>query len=121
MKKISMGLFALLLLATMMLGSHPVRADEEGFALINQTGVDLQKVFVGVHGDEDWADADELLLGRTLKQGQQLDVSFNSEAGAPMWDLRVEDSAGNYLEFSGLNLSTATEVTLGADTKAYIK
>lgn len=112
---------ALIVLATILTGFRPARGAEEGFSLVNQTGVELHKVYVGVHGSEDWEDSDELLLGRVLKQGQQLDVSFNSESGTPLWDLRVEDAAGNSLEFDGLNLSSANEVTLGADNKAYLK
>lgn len=111
----------MMLLSMVLFCTPGARADEEGFSLINQTGVTLHAVYVAPHSSADWEDADELLQGRTLSQGQQLDVSFNSQAGVPNWDLRVEDSDGNSLEFSGLNLASATEVTLGSDNKAYIK
>ncbi len=111
----------LMLLALVFCSFRVARAGAQDFALVNQTGVEIHAVYVGESGNEDWDESDELLGGRVLKQGQQLNVSFNAETDAALWDIRVEDSEGGFLEFSGINLLKASVVTLGSDQKAYMR
>lgn len=119
MKKISRGLFTLLLLAAAVCCFQPAGAKEEGFSLVNHTGADITKVYVAPHGEKDWSHAAELLHGHTLKQGQHQDVSFHHASG--MFDLRAEDAAGHHHDFTNLDLSKASEVTLDAGTVAHVK
>lgn len=117
-RKVVLGM---MLLALVFASFRVARAGAQDFALVNQTGVTLHAVYVGESGTGEWEGSDELLQGRTLSQGQQLDVSFSPENEAELWDIRVEDSEGNSLEFYKINLLEASEVTLGSDQKAYIK
>ncbi len=111
----------LLLLALVFCSFRVARAGAQDFALVNQTGVEIHAVYVGESSNEDWDGSEELLDGRVLKQGQQLNITFNAGSDEALWDIRVEDSEGGFLEFSGINLLQASVVTLGADQKAYVK
>jgi hypothetical protein len=77
---------------------------------VNATGVEIDKLYVSPHDADDWQ---EDVLGRdTLPSGQSVDIKFHRSEKAPMWDLRVEDSKGNAIEWENLNLLEISKVTL---------
>jgi len=83
---------------------------KQDFTLVNQTGVEIHKVYISPHDSNDW---EEDILGRdTLPDGQSVDIKFNRGEKAAMWDLRVEDSKGNAIEWENLNLLQISKVTL---------
>jgi hypothetical protein len=85
-------------------------AGAQDFTLVNKTGVEIDKVFISPHDADDW---EEDILGRdTLPDGQSVDVKFSRNEKAAMWDLRIEDSAGNAIEWESLNLLEISKVTL---------
>lgn len=82
----------------------------QDFTLVNSTGVEINKLFVSPHDKDDW---EEDILGRdTLPSGQTLDIKFNRDEKAAMWDLRVEDTQGNAIEWVNLNLLEISKITL---------
>jgi hypothetical protein len=82
----------------------------QDFTLVNQTGVEIHKVYISPHDSNDW---EEDILGKdTLPSGQSVDIKFNRSEKAAMWDLRVEDSKGNAIEWENLNLLQISKVTL---------
>lgn len=85
-------------------------AANQDFTLVNKTGVEIDKVFISPHDADDW---EEDILGRdTLPDGQSVDIKFHRSETAAMWDLRVEDSKGNAIEWENLNLLQISKATL---------
>ena len=85
----------------------------QDFTLVNKTGVEIDKVFISPHDGDDW---EEDILGRdTLPSGESVDIKFHRSETTPNWDLRVEDSKGNAIEWENLNLLTISKLTLHYD------
>ena len=86
------------------------QAGAQDFTLDNETGVEIHKVYISPHDSNDW---EEDILGKdTLPSGQSVDIKFHRNEKAAMWDLRVEDSKGNAIEWENLNLLEISKVTL---------
>ncbi len=85
-------------------------AVSQDFTLVNSTGVEINKLFVSPHDKDDW---EEDILGQdTLPSGKSLEIKFDRDEKAAMWDLRVEDTQGNAIEWENLNLLEISKVTL---------
>ena len=88
-------------------------AAEQDFTLVNETGVEIDKVFISPHDADDW---EEDILGKdTLPTGQSVDVKFSREETAAQWDLRIEDKEGNGIEWENLDLLKISKLTLNYD------
>lgn len=82
----------------------------QDFTLVNETGVEIDKVYIAPHESDDW---EEDILGQdTLASGQKVDIKFNRGEKAALWDLRVEDSKENSIEWESLNLLEISKLTL---------
>ena len=82
----------------------------QDFTLVNETGVEIDKVFISPKDKDDW---EEDILGKdTLPSGQSVDIKFHREETAAEWDLKVEDKQGNSIEWHDLNLLKISKVTL---------
>lgn len=95
-------------------------AKPSSFVLHNVTGVDLHRVYVSSSGEAEWGE-DLLDKDEILKDGGDIEVEFSPGTDAVQWDMRVEDSDGNALEFSELELLDAETVILNADGTAIVK
>ncbi len=85
-------------------------AGAQDFTLVNATGVEIDKVYIAPHSSDDW---EEDILGQdTLADGQKVDIKFHRAEKAAMWDLRVEDSKENSIEWENLNLLEISKLTL---------
>jgi hypothetical protein len=83
---------------------------KQDFTLVNETGVEINALYVSPHNADDW---EEDILGRdTLPSSERLDITFKRGEKAAMWDLRVEDKQGNSIEWENLNLLEISKVTL---------
>jgi len=100
--------------------SPAANAADQDFTLVNATGVEIDKVFITPHDKDDW---EEDILGRdTLPDGESVDIKFHRAETAAMWDLRIEDSKGNAIEWENLNLLEINKLTLNyKDGKATAK
>jgi hypothetical protein len=88
-------------------------AAAQDFTLVNQTGVEIDKVFISPHDADDW---EEDILGRdTLPDGSSVEIKFNRNEKSAMWDLRIEDKGGNAIEWESLNLLEISKLTLHYD------
>lgn len=98
----------------------PANTAAQDFTLVNATGVEIDKVFISPHDKDDW---EEDVLGQdTLPDGQSVDIKFHRAETAPVWDLRIEDSKGNGIEWENLNLLEINKLTLNyKDGKATAK
>jgi hypothetical protein len=82
----------------------------QDFTLVNKTGVEIHAVHIAPHDVDDW---EEDILGRdTLPDGETVDIKFSRGETAENWDLRIEDSKGNAIEWENLNLLKISKVTL---------
>ena len=82
----------------------------QDFSLVNKTGVEIHAVYISPHDADDW---EEDILGRdTLPNGESVDIKFNRNETAENWDLRIEDSKGNAIEWENLNLLKISKATL---------
>jgi len=85
-------------------------ASDQDFALVNQTGVTIDKLYVAPHDSDDWEE--DILGADTLANGETLEIKFHRAEKAPIWDLRIEDKQGNSIEWENLNLLEISKVTL---------
>ncbi|HJQ33884.1 MAG TPA: hypothetical protein VJ866_17010 [Pyrinomonadaceae bacterium] len=93
--------------------SSSTDAAAQDFTLVNQTGVEIDKVFISPSDKDDW---EEDILGKdTLPTGQSVDIKFHRAETAANWDLRIEDKQGNAIEWENLNLLKISKVTLHYD------
>jgi hypothetical protein len=85
-------------------------AGDQDFTVVNKTGVEIHKLFVAPHSSDEWG---EDILGKdTLGDGESVDIKFGNRAKAAHWDLKIEDSKGNYVTWESLNLLEISKVTL---------
>ena len=92
-------------------------AGDQDFKLNNKTGVEINALYVSPADKNAWG---EDILGQdTLAAGGSVEIEFSPKEEAEKWDLRVEDKAGNSIEWTDLDLTEISEVTLNyADGKA---
>jgi hypothetical protein len=93
-----------------LLAASAVRAGEQDFTLINNTGVEIHALHIAPHSSDEWGD--DILGKDTLSNGEKLDITFPSRTRAKHWDLRVEDEKGNSLTWESIDLLEVSEVTL---------
>ena len=119
MKHFSLRIKIALALATVALfvtASAFARTGKQDFILHNETGVEINSLYVSPHSADDW---EEDILGKdTLATGESLKITFDDRDKHSHWDLKVTDKDGNSLEWYDLNLSEIEEVTLHWDAKA---
>lgn len=85
-------------------------AGAQDFTLVNRTGVEIHALHVAPHESDDW---EEDVLGQdTLPDGATVDIKFDRDEKAAMWDLRIEDKDGNHIEWENLDLLKISKVTL---------
>jgi len=82
----------------------------QDFVLVNKTGIEIYALYVTPHDSDDWGD--DILGQDTLGHNENLEITFSRKEKAKLWDLRIEDSAGNYIEWENINLLKVSEVTL---------
>lgn len=91
-------------------GSTAQQGAAQDFTLVNQTGVEIDKLYIGPHNEDEWG---EDILGQdTLPSGQSVEIKFSRTEKAAMWDLKIEDKQGNSIEWENLNLLEINKVTL---------
>ena len=104
------NLFGAAVAAVMLVAANCAFAGDQDFTLVNHTGVEIHKFYTSPHNSDEW---EEDVLGEdTLADGESLDVTFPKREKAAHWDIRVEDSKGNSLTFSDVNLKETSEVVL---------
>ncbi len=99
----------LLSLALLLLVSA-AHAGDQDFVLVNKTGVEINSLYVAPSSSDDW---EEDILGQdTLASGDSVTIKFHRTETAAHWDLRVEDSEGNSITWTGFNLFKVEQITL---------
>jgi hypothetical protein len=104
------NLFGAAVAAVMLVAAGSAFAGDQDFTLVNHTGVEIHKLYTSPHSSDEW---EEDVLGEdTLDDGDSLDITFPKREKSAHWDIRVEDSKGNSLTFTDVNLKETSEVVL---------
>lgn len=82
----------------------------QDFTLVNKTGVEIYALYVTPHNAKEWGN--DILGVDTMPEGETLDISFSRKEKAELWDLRIEDKTGAFLEWENLNLLAIDTITL---------
>ena len=107
---VSLSVVALFLTASVF-----ARAGKQDFVLHNQTGVEINSLYVSPHDSNDWQE--DILGQETLPKGESVKIAFDNRETKMHWDLKVTDKNGNSLEWDDLKLVAISEVTLHWDPK----
>lgn len=106
MKRTSFAAAVLLVL----LAASCAFAGAQDFVLVNKTGVEIFAVYIAPSDSGDWEE--DVLDVDTLPSGKSVKINFAPGTDVEYWDIRVEDSAGNALEWYEFNLLQVSRVTL---------
>ncbi|MGI8555643.1 MAG: hypothetical protein ACR2LT_04730 [Pyrinomonadaceae bacterium] len=87
-----------------------VHFGDQDFTLVNSTGVEINALYITPHNSKDWGE--DILGVDTLLNGKETLITFPSKTTAKIWDLRIEDEDGGYLEWDNLNLLKISSVEL---------
>ena len=114
MKKIIRNLLMLTLTVGMLYFSAAVTEVSaqaaQDFLLVNKTGVEINALYITPHNADDWGE--DILGVGTLAVNDNVEINFSRKEKAKLWDLRVEDADGEFIEWESLNLPTISSVTL---------
>jgi len=92
------------------------------FTLMNDTGVVISEIFVSPSTSDDW---EEDIMGKdVLDNRESVDISFSRTEKTCEWDLKIVDAQDNEIEWTELDLCTASHITLqykGKKATAIIK
>jgi hypothetical protein len=89
---------------------------DQDFTVVNKTGVVIDKLYVSPSDKEDW---EEDILGQDqLADGATLNIKFHPKEKTAKWDLRIEDTKGNSIEWTDLDLTEISKLTLHYDATA---
>jgi hypothetical protein len=104
---------AVLVSASLLLGfASNLRAEELNldFKLVNSTGYSIKELYIAPTSTTEWGTN---ILKKTLADGEVLEVTFNPEATAARWDLRIvwEDD-GKAVFWTGYKLTDIEKITL---------
>ena len=87
----------------------------QDFSLVNKTGVVIDKLYVSPADKDEWG---EDILGQDqLADGATVEIKFHPKEKAEKWDLRIEDTKGNAIEWTDLKLTELEKITLHYDGK----
>ena len=103
--------------AVVALTAPVAQAGDQDFTVVNQTGVEIHHLFVSPSSKNDW---EEDILGEdTLPDGEEVEIDFDTEETAELWDLKIADKEKNSIVWTQLNLLKISKITLiyDAETK----
>ena len=82
----------------------------QDFLLVNKTGIEIYALYVTPHNSDDWGD--DILGADTLAKNDDIEIVFHRKEKARLWDLRIEDEDGNFIEWENFNLLKISKITL---------
>lgn len=88
-------------------------AGSQDFTLVNRTGLHIVEVYLSSSATDAW---EEDVLGvDVLEDGASVDIHFSPKEKAKLWDLKIVDSDGDDVIWTGLQLNQISRVTLRYD------
>lgn len=83
---------------------------EHTFIVVNKTNVVINALYVTPHSAKDWGD--DILGADVLPLNDDIGITLARRESSRLWDLRIEDSDGNFIEWDRLNLREVYSVSL---------
>jgi len=105
-------LVALVLVGCALGMTHPLYAGTQDFTLVNQTGVEIYRLFISETGNDNWEE--DMLGENVLPDGARLDISFSGHS-ACLWDMMVTDEDDTSVTWQAINLCGSSVVVLRCD------
>ena len=104
--------FAVVVVCAVALGMNGCasRRSNLDFSLTNLTDATLRYVYVSPSASGGWEE--NLLAGSELKSGDTIQIRFNPNETATMWDLRIEGGGVYHAEWKNLSLADISEIRL---------
>jgi hypothetical protein len=105
------ALGAALALTMVALSAATAFADPRDFELINNTGQDIDEIYVGPSNEVDWGD-NLIPDGKVFPHGNKVPISFQRfRDGDCLYDIKVVTVNGDEGEMAQVNLCETTTVT----------
>lgn len=103
--------FALALIALIFSAAEiSAQRTEHTFIVVNKTNVVINALYVTPHSAKDWGE--DILEADVLALNDDVGITLARKEPAKLWDLRIEDSDGNFIEWDNLNLREIYSVSL---------
>lgn len=102
----------LVLVAAMFIavGAAKSQAGDQDFVLINNTGVEINNLYVSPASADEWGD--DILGDNTVEDGNSVTVKFPREADECNWDFMVKDEEGTGVQWTNIDLCKYGKITL---------
>jgi len=105
---------ALLAISLVAMSATTAFADPRDFDLVNNTGDDIEEIYVGPSNMVDWGD-NLIPDGKVLPHGNKVPINFKRFVdGACLYDVKVVTTEGKEGELDQVNLCDTTTVTFSA-------
>jgi hypothetical protein len=105
-----------LAIASLLLAAAPAHAGKQDFSLVNNTGYQVDKVYVSSVGAKSW---EEDILGRDrLDDGESVAISFEKGERGCHYDLKVVYQDGDTAEWHDVNLCELSTIHIHWDKSA---
>jgi hypothetical protein len=102
---------ALVLIALIVAASEiSAQRTEHTFIVVNKTNVVINALYITPHSAKDWGE--DILGADVLELNDDIGIVLARRETARLWDLRIEDSDGNFIEWDRLNLREIYSVSL---------
>lgn len=102
--------------AALLGSSNAVAAGKQDFTVVNQTGYDIDEIYVSPSKSNDWEDD---VMGRdVLANGQSVEIEFSKRENACSYDLKVVYSDQDEAEWENFDLCTVSSITLHYSRKS---
>jgi hypothetical protein len=88
---------------------------KQDFKLVNKIGFEINNLYIAPHDSDDWG---EDVLGKdAMPNGDELEIQFHPKENICIWDIRIEDKDGKYIEWESIDLCKWSKITLQYENK----
>ena len=111
------SIFAALIFAVFALSGSPSQAKEREIKVINWTGYGIKFLGFNPPGDDDWSESE---IDETMNNGDDVDVSFDTDEEGCKWDIRVDWADAGYpgVLWRNVDVCEIRQITLHYDRKS---
>ena len=109
MKRIVL-LFAAVFAVALVLATAWADNEKLDFNLVNATGYGIKEIYVAPSASTEWGDS---IISKPLENNESLAISFNENATAEKWDLKIVwVDGGDAVYWKGVKLTEINKITL---------
>lgn len=91
-------------------GVNKTSAGDQDFTLVNNTGVDINNLYISPSNQDEWGD--DVLGQDQLADGQSANIKFAHDAEDCVWDFMVKDEKGTGVQWTDIDLCKYSTITL---------